>query len=245
MKIITLPVVDSTNDFLKNYIRDQNAESFIIVRAIEQTHGKGQMGNLWLSENDKNLTFSFLLKNPVIKIEDQFIITALTSIAVAESLKELNIENLSIKWPNDIMIGNKKTAGILIEILYKSNNEYDVIVGIGLNVNQHLFPNLPHATSLAIETQKEFDLETVMKVIVQKMMDLMQKSNPENHLHFLHLYNQMLFKINKPAAFKNSDGTTFMGIIKEVSSDGKIHILNKNDQIESFSNKEIAFLISH
>ncbi len=169
MEIITLDSIDSTNDFLKDYNKTNELKNFTVVNALEQTNGRGQMGSNWISESGKNLTFSILIKKIKIKNADLFVLNLIVSNALFSVLNKNYIGNISLKWPNDVMIGNKKVAGVLIENLLKTNKEIDCIIGIGLNVNQEVFSHLPQATSLFNETKQTFNLTDLLNQIVTEI----------------------------------------------------------------------------
>ncbi len=148
MNIIKLNAIDSTNNYLKKIIVDEGISDYTVVTAKFQTEGKGQLGTKWDSEDSKNLICSVYKKDINIKAQDQFVISALVSLALIKTLRKANLSNLHIKWPNDIMSDNKKICGILIENIVKENYIKDSVIGIGLNVNQTIFNNLPNATSI-------------------------------------------------------------------------------------------------
>lgn len=175
MKIIKLSAIDSTNDFLKDLSKNEVLENFTIVVTHEQTKGKGQMGSSWKSEIGKNLIMSILIKNVLVEINEIFHLNVAISLALIQVLNEMDVPKLSIKWPNDIMSEQKKIAGILIENSIKSDAKIESIVGIGLNVNQYNFENLPNASSISTIMKKEFDLENLMHKIstnIKKNCDL-------------------------------------------------------------------------
>ncbi len=148
MNIIKLDAIDSTNSYLKKIILNKDVSDSTIVTAKFQTKGKGQLGTNWQSEDSKNLIFSIYKKDLGIKVKDQFIISIIVSLALIKTLKKNNLPNLRIKWPNDIMSNNKKICGILIENIVKEKHVKHTIIGIGLNVNQTIFDNLPNASSI-------------------------------------------------------------------------------------------------
>ena len=148
MNIIKLDAIDSTNNYLKKMILHGGINDYTVVTAKFQTEGKGQLGTKWESEHSKNLICSVYKKNINIKVQDQFVISALVSLALVKTLRKINLSNLHIKWPNDIMSDNKKICGILIENIVMENYIKDIVIGIGLNVNQTIFNNLPNATSI-------------------------------------------------------------------------------------------------
>jgi BirA family transcriptional regulator, biotin operon repressor / biotin---[acetyl-CoA-carboxylase] ligase len=239
MKLIKLNAIDSTNTFLKELHRDSELDNFTVVLAKNQINGKGQMGSMWQVEDGKNLTVSILCKNSSSFICDIFDVNVLVSVAIFEVLNELKIPNLAVKWPNDIMAENKKIGGVLIENCIKSNAVIDSIIGIGININQEQFIDLPNAASLYTITSKTFDIEKLAIQIVSKIENLMAL----NDFKLLwEKYESILFKKEVPVVFEDNNTIKFMGIIKGVSSDGKLNVLLENDEIKSFSLKEIKMI---
>lgn len=160
-----LEKVSSTNSFLADLsVRNKLPEGTVVI-AFMQEQGRGQRGTTWQSEAGKNLTLSILLKPMFIKVNEQFALNKAISLGVmdfiTEHIKKETAKEVKIKWPNDIYIGNKKVAGILIENSVSGNGLIQSVIGIGINVNQERFPpDIPNATSLRIETGKEFILLT-------------------------------------------------------------------------------------
>ena len=242
MKLIKLDATDSTNDFLKQLSGEQVLENFTVVTAENQTNGKGQMGAKWDSETGKNLIFSVLVKNVINTISEIFDLNVTVALSVLTTLEKNNIPNLSIKWPNDILSDNKKVAGILIENTIKNKGEIISIIGVGLNVNQLNFDNLPKASSLAVIMKKELDKEVILKQLIESLKsncDLLQNKSASQ---LWNSYNNNLFKKGIPMAFSLPDGTKFMGIIKSVNSSGKLEVKLENDTIENYGIKEIQLL---
>lgn len=148
--IIWLNSVDSTNDEAKRNI--SNLDNLSVLSTLSQTKGRGQRGNIWLSEPGENLLFSIVLKSPFLTIQayDQVVISQITSLAVVDLLAAHDIE-AKIKWPNDIYVGDKKICGMLIENTVLGNWITSSVIGIGLNVNQRNFDvSLPNPTSISL-----------------------------------------------------------------------------------------------
>ena len=127
------------------------------------------MGSVWDSEVGKNLTMSVFIKDSLLDVNQIFNLNIGVALAVVQALETFDIPDLMIKWPNDIMSYNFKIAGILIENSIKSDGTVHSIVGLGLNVNQINFVNLPKASSLAVICDAQFDKEKIMYRIVEKM----------------------------------------------------------------------------
>jgi biotin-[acetyl-CoA-carboxylase] ligase BirA-like protein len=245
MKLIKLDAIDSTNDFLKALSSQEELDNFTVVTAENQTKGKGQMGAKWQSESGKNLIMSALVKDFLYSNEHVFNLSIIVSLSVIEVLKSLNIPDLCIKWPNDIMSYNKKVGGILIENTLKSDGRIVSVVGLGLNVNQTNYDELPNASSLAVISGHTFDKEILPALIIEKIEQKIE-SWEDNSSSFWNEYFNTLFRKGVPMPFKNltseSSGQNFMGIIQGVSSVGKIQILLEDDSVSEFDIKEVQML---
>ncbi|MCC9019460.1 MULTISPECIES: biotin--[acetyl-CoA-carboxylase] ligase [Flavobacterium] len=241
MKLIKLDAIDSTNDFLKSLSSQDELENFTVVTAENQTKGKGQMGAKWQSEVGKNLIMSVLVRDFVFNNEHVFNLSVIVSLSVIEVLKSLNIPDLSIKWPNDIMSYNKKIGGILIENTLKSDGRIVSVVGLGLNVNQTNFDELPNASSLAVISGSSFEKELLPYLIVEKMKETIGAWEV-NSKHLWSVYFNSLFRKGVPMPFRNLENQNFMGIIQGVSPVGRIQILLEDDSVSEFDIKEIQML---
>ncbi|HNP32186.1 MAG TPA: biotin--[acetyl-CoA-carboxylase] ligase [Flavobacterium sp.] len=241
MPLIKLDAIDSTNDYLKQLSNESVLENFTIVVANEQTKGKGQMGAKWVSEKGKNLTMSVLIKDVSLNNENIFDLNVAAALSVLNILKKNKIPKVSIKWPNDILSDSKKVAGILIENRRKPEGSLNSVVGIGLNLNQTNFENLPQATSLTCITGEIYDPENMALHIGEFLQESFQKlaQNPES---LWKEYHQNLYKINYPSAFEDQMGNHFMGIIKRVTLDGKLEVLLDDESITHYDIKEIKML---
>ncbi|MCV2486929.1 biotin--[acetyl-CoA-carboxylase] ligase [Flavobacterium sp. SH_e] len=241
MKLIKLDAIDSTNDFLKSLSSKEELENFTVVTAENQTKGKGQVGGVWKTQAGKNLTMSILVKDFLFDNEQVFNLSVAVSLAVAETLKSINIPNICIKWPNDILSYNKKLVGILIENTLKSDGRIVSVVGIGINVNQTDFDELPNASSIAVISGKPFDKQELAILIVEKLKEKIQfwKTDSEN---FWKDYFNFLFKKGVPTAFRDNNNRDFMGIIQGVSPIGKLQVLLEDDSVAEFEIKEVKML---
>ena len=241
MKLIKLDAIDSTNDFLKALASKDELDNFTVVVAENQTKGKGQMGAKWVTESGKNLTMSVLIKGFLFDNEQVFNLSIIVSLSLIDTLKSLNIPDLTIKWPNDIMSYNKKIGGILIENTIKSDGRIVSVVGIGLNVNQKKFEKLPNASSLYLISNAEFDKNLLLNLIVEKMKQRIESWQTSSD-NFWKEYFNSLFRKGIPMPFKNLEDKNFMGIIQGVSAVGKIQILLEDDTVSEFDIKEIQML---
>ncbi len=241
MNIIKLSAINSTNDYLKGLSSAQYLENFTIVTAESQTAGRGQMGSSWNAEPGKNLTFSVLIKDLLLDIHEIFSLNAAVATSVLNALDVFSVSHLSVKWPNDILAGNKKIGGILIENSIKNNGEIYSVVGIGLNVNQKNFEGLAKASSLAIECGKEFDKEAIMLAIANNLKRSVASLINKDTAAIWQKYHRRLYKKDVPMPFEK-EGRKFMGIIKGVSKSGNLMVLLENDTIAEYGIKEVQLL---
>ena len=147
--IIWLDVAESSNDEARKAIDSLDNLSVVAVRC--QTAGRGQGANTWLTAPGENLTFSIVLKDLDILPNQQVAISQITALSVVKFLEQHGIDS-KIKLPNDIYVGKRKICGILIENTLCAGKIKWSIVGIGINVNQTVFPSsLPNPTSILLE----------------------------------------------------------------------------------------------
>ena len=241
MNLVKLDAIDSTNDYLKDLVRKLEVENYTVVTAEHQTKGKGQRGSAWTSEKGKNLIMSMLVRNFANSGAVMFDLNILVSLAVLHALDSLDIPKLSIKWPNDIMSDDKKIGGILIENSFKSDNTVDSIVGIGLNVNQIEFENLPQASSLAVITGATFDKEHVLEKIANAIQEHI-KSWSINAAQLQKTYTNLLFKKEELMVFQASDNSFFNGTIKGITSIGRLVIEIDKGTLLDFDIKEVKMI---
>ena len=240
MNIIKLDAIDSTNNFLKKLNANAKVANFTVVSTKTQTNGRGQMGATWVSEPNKNLIMSILVQQNAAFVNQIFDFNVMIAVTVIEVLSVYKIPDLRLKWPNDIMAGNKKIGGILIENALTST-KMTSIVGIGINVNQTDFGNLIQASSLSIIAKIFFDVDNLVLAIAEKVALNFQKFSEQRDF-FWQQYHSVLFKKDQPIMFENTDKSRFLGIIKEVSRNGKLVVLLENDLLTSFNVKQIKML---
>ena len=166
MKIIKIDAIDSTNIFLKKFVKENNQISRLAVRADYQTKGQGRMNSKWHSEKGMNLTGSIFFGKIKINNIDIFEINKIVCLAVLQVLKYYEIPELKIKWPNDILSEKKKIAGILLEPVIRGKNILGLIIGVGININQKNFEKLPCASSMSVITKQKFSIDEIFKKLI-------------------------------------------------------------------------------
>ena len=168
MNYIKFDTINSTNDFLKSYSKTTDLPDFFYVYTDFQESGRGQGSNVWQSVCCKNVLMSVFLR-PGFELKEQAILSRIIALSIIKVLQKFNIHGLQIKLPNDIMADRKKIAGILIENQIAQNRWKSSIIGIGLNVNQTDFVNLPEATSVKKITGVEFEPEMIVHQLVEEI----------------------------------------------------------------------------
>lgn len=242
MRIIKLDAIDSTNSFLRQLSAKEPLEDYTVVMTDYQTHGRGQMGTRWASQQSKNLMVSVFKDVSYLAIENNFYISVVVSLSILKALESLHIRKLRIKWPNDILSDNKKLAGVLIENVIKQNQLQASIIGFGLNVNQTEFDALPNASSLLMLTGTVFHLDEVLQRILKQLQlhfDLLEQGHFEQ---LKEIYEQHLFRKDRPSTFKNHEEHLFSGIIKGISKSGNLQVSIEDHTIKEFDLKEIQLL---
>ena len=230
-KLIHIEETDSTNRWLKAH-----GEGTMVVVADYQTAGKGCGTNSWESERGKNLTFSMLIHPTDIPASQQFRITEVVSVALCEVLEQY-IGDVSIKWPNDIYMGDKKICGVLIENRLQGNVIVDSIIGIGLNVNQTEFvSDAPNPVSLRQLLGREIDREALLHDFLETLETVSSSETTYS------AYRNKLFRMGKQAVFSDEKGR-FEGTIQDVETDGRLLIKDLAGQERRYAFKEVQFVI--
>ena len=172
---------DSTNSLMQRLLKGEEQEyaaclkeNVPLIYTTYQTAGRGQMGNGWESERGKNLLLSYLLREPEVNISELFLLNVIAAVAAHRTIAEwLSYEQrpmLSIKWPNDIYIGNRKIAGILVENSLSGTKIQHSISGIGINVNQEQWVSgAPNPVSIKQLTGVRADIDAIVKRFEHKL----------------------------------------------------------------------------
>ncbi len=240
MHLIKVSAINSTNSFARDLLKDNPKLPLTCILAKKQLQGRGQRGTTWEAEEGKNLTFSVFLPRPGINPEHQFLLSATVATSLLSALEKFELPRLKVKWPNDILSANQKLAGILIENVLSEGKVAGSIIGVGLNVNQVEFGNLPQAGSMKTVTGRDFDLEKVLKIVLPELeKDFLQLSE-ENSEAILSRYQNQLFRRLVPSTFKLPGGQLFTGMIMGVTPSGKLLVQKDEEEITEFDLKEVS-----
>jgi BirA family biotin operon repressor/biotin-[acetyl-CoA-carboxylase] ligase len=237
----------STNSYASELLRQMSVSEGSLIYTFEQEKGRGQRGNSWESEPNKNVTLSLVLHPQFLQPSDQFLLTKITSLAVADLMAEIldsgaSSYRIHIKWPNDIYVNDKKIAGILIENYLRENVIQTSIVGLGINVNQAVFHAAPNATSVVSLTHQTTDLQQCIERFcdyfearyLQLKAGKLQKLDED--------YLRYLYRLNEWNTYNTPANQSFEGNIKGVSDIGKLQVEVISGEVKEFDLKEIAFV---
>lgn len=256
--LLHLPSVDSTNNYAKELVAKSSPIDGTVILADEQYAGRGQAGNVWQSDANKNLTFSIVYRTDFLLATEQFYLSMAVSLgikyAVNSILSKQHDNNCiqhtkklltSIKWPNDIYVDNKKIAGILMENTISGMHLKYSVIGIGLNINQENFSTTIHATSFKNIFGNEVNKNEIFNAVLVSVERyfLLLKERKLDRLK--REYLEHLFRYNLFSVFKKNE-LEFEGKIIDVDKNGNLIMEIKNGvdtTIEKFGFKEISFVI--
>lgn len=241
MQILWLDTIDSTNS--EALRRLPELPSATVLAAREQTAGRGQRGNTWFTEAGKNLTFSIVLKwDPgAFPVQDAHWLNYLSSYAVLQFLAEHGV-SAQVKWPNDIYVGRRKICGMLVENSLNGSSLAASVVGIGLNVNQMVFPQLANATSMAVCTGNTLDLEPALQELVALFeRNLSLLFDPK----LFQAYSADLFQKGIRARYHDLlTDREYTGVIQGVEADGRLRIRDLDASIDHlYRFKEVGYIL--
>lgn len=235
--LISYDEVKSTNDIAKELIKEGIPEGTIIV-AKSQTKGRGRLNRHWIDEKGKNILMSIIVY-PKTSLSSFSKITQVAAASVFSALSEFEL-NVKIKWPNDVLVNNKKISGILVETSVDNDCVNYAIVGIGINVNMDVrdteISNI--ATSIFNETNKEIDNDKVLKKVIEKFNYYYNEFLKGNDLA-LSVCRENSHIIGKLIKLEiNND--IYKVRVKDIADDGKLVVQNPNGTIEYLSLNEVS-----
>ena len=245
---IRLDEVRSTNTYLKSLISDrQDLPSWTVVSTSKQSQGRGQRGNTWESEPDKNITLSILLRPEMYDGFEPFDLNIFVSLGLCALLEGLiPSQKVEIKWPNDIYVDEKKIAGILTENEWMNGILSSSIVGIGLNVNQtHFVSDAPNPTSVALLTGSTYHLWDVTEKLLSHLQEIYALLSSQHIDSLREAYHHRLFRRDgMPHRFIDLEGHVFEAEIIGVTPGGLLCLRRIEDlSIHHYAFKEVSFVL--
>jgi BirA family biotin operon repressor/biotin-[acetyl-CoA-carboxylase] ligase len=238
--LVFVPDCPSTNTLALQISEQSSAIEGTLVITDHQTAGKGQRGNIWEAEPGMNLTFSLILKPNFLAINKQFFLNIVICLALKDYLKEKTPDYVYIKWPNDILVHEKKISGVLIENQLQGTRISNSIVGVGLNINQKHFHPFS-ATSVANITGTAFDLAVELPILLGFIESRYLQLRQEKHEVLMNGYLDALYRRHEKHTFSHN-GHLFEGVIQDLDESGKLRIQIGNE-IRCFGIKEISYIV--
>ncbi len=238
-EIVFMPHCQSTNSEAIRLCAEKSIGEGAVVVTDHQQAGRGQRGNSWESAAGLNLTFSTVLKPAFLAIPQQFLLNVIASLALTDLMTEDGIEDIRIKWPNDLYINSKKVAGILIENQLSNTKISSSIVGIGLNVNQEIF-HYENATSLRSVTRRDYVLSDVLIHFLAHLEARYLKLRSGNHQQLLEEYEASLYWRYERHTFY-SEGENFEGVIMGINHAGQLLVDAANEE-RCFGIQQITYI---
>ena len=239
-RCIRLDQVDSTNAHLINMLKSEDVLEGTSVVTDFQLDGRGQRGKGWSAQQGKSLCFSIVLYPDFIAPNGQFTLNMMISVALLKALKTY-VEDLSIKWPNDIYYGEQKLAGILIQNIIAAEKIDNSVVGIGVNVNETSFPDdLPNPVSLNNILDVDLEIEQVHQRIVAEIQILYDHLKMVDFQLIQNFYLDHLFGLNVEREYVVGE-IKHIGSIAGISAQGKLQVFMGQD-IKEFQFGDIEYV---
>jgi BirA family biotin operon repressor/biotin-[acetyl-CoA-carboxylase] ligase len=236
MRLIHLAETDSTNRYGRD-LAVGSAQEPVVIWTDYQTAGRGCGANTWESERGKNLLFSVVLSPAGITASRQFLISMAMSVAICSVVADVVGKGVSIKWPNDIYVGDCKLCGILIEHQLSGSLIRRSIVGVGLNVNQQRFlSNAPNPVSLSQLTGQTYDREPLIVAIVRRFLSCLTDAQTPAR------YREHLYRKGLTASYRDGQGE-FQARLVDVADDGHLWLVDTAGRQRTYAFKEVQFVV--
>lgn len=236
-----LTVVDSTNIYAMDRLQANLAAHGAAFFAHHQTAGKGQRGKTWTDEAGNNIALSVIIDPSFLFLSNQFPLSMMVAAGCYDFFSKYAGDETAIKWPNDLYWRDRKAGGILIENQVRGNKWQGAVAGIGININQALFPeNVKNPVSLKQITGKNHDVIALAKELCA-CLDIRYRQLQNGQTALLHdFYNRHLYQKDRQVKLKK-DNRSFVCTIKEVSLSGELIVANGPQ--EHFQFGEVEWLL--
>lgn len=238
--------IGSTNTYLRELKGGDPAYDYEVAVADFQTAGRGQKGNIWESEQGKNLLFSILAHPRNIKVRDQFYLSEAIALAVSDAvIAVIGPEfagGVSVKWSNDVYWKDFKMAGILIENTLQGDRILDTVAGVGLDVNQEVFlSDAPNPISLKNITGRVFDRDALLTDIVDRFIGYMERAE-QDRADVDRIYRERLYRREGYHPFRDAAGE-FEACIEGIRPDGCLMLLTSGGEHRVYEFKQVQFIL--
>ena len=234
--------LNSTNLYALQILANRSAMEPFWVRTDDQFAGRGQGKNTWTSEPGQNLTGTLTIFPAMFEASQQFVLSKTFALSAAAFL-ELFVDDVSIKWPNDLYSGDRKIGGILIETAIMGKFVNYAIHGIGLNVNQINFPeSLPNPVSIGLLTGVKYSLTEMEDLFLLAFISYYSLIESGSFDEINRQYINKLFRYNQPAMFKEGENT-FIASIKGVTEYGHLILQTNSGTTKTFAHQQVEYII--
>lgn len=219
--MIYSPSCESTNDLIKECAKTFGLDTPLMLYTFHQKSGRGQRGTHWFSQPGKNLAMTIGLDEAHLKSINPVAMNKCITLAVRKALENMINEEVLVKWPNDLLCNGIKVCGMLMESVVGSNGVKTMYTGIGINVNQTLFPTDFQAGSLKTFGKKEYEIVEVLKEVISNIALYINDINVKK---ISDEFNTCLWKYNEKVVLVLADGTEVSGQLIGVDAEGKIEL---------------------
>jgi len=233
--------IDSTNSHLLKLGEEGFPEGTVVV-SDEQTSGRGRLGRSWESEPQTNLLFSLLLRPHFLQRDEVFILTFAAAVSAARAIEKVAQVQPQLKWPNDVLLNDRKVCGILLESDFDLNGLNHVVLGIGVNVNQENFsPAISNrAISLRQFTGKTFDRDEILFSILSDFSSVYESLQRHDFYSVMKKWRDRSVMLGEKISVSVA-GNTFNGICDGVTDDGAL-VLRTDDGLKRFTAGDVSIL---
>jgi BirA family biotin operon repressor/biotin-[acetyl-CoA-carboxylase] ligase len=232
--------VGSTNELALD-AASQGAAHGHVVGAESQTRGRGRMGRVWLSERGQALTFSVVLHCESVEPSRLALGTFAGSIAVSTALRELGLEGAHIKWPNDVLVGHAKIAGILSETRTESDVRF-VVMGLGINVNQTLDSIPEGGTSCLVETHKTWSRSRLLVYCLERLDQEWQRLGSGDARGLLNRWRELSPWHQGERVRLQLDDEMLLGETAGVRDDGALQVITDDGRHISVTSGTVSYI---
>lgn len=242
---IHLDEVDSTNNYARQLLHDSLPVEGTLITAAHQTLGRGQRQHTWESAPLVNITCSYIVRPVFLAADRQFALSAAVALALHDAVAVLcphSVDSLRIKWPNDILIGSNKVAGILIENSLRGRNLDTCIIGIGLNVNQREFSEGLRATSLAMLKGNDLVVEDAQGILSLALDFRYAQLRCLDFSAIIDEYNRLLFGRNAWLSLVLNGVVTKAKILGAQHS-GLLNLLHADGSVTEHQHHEVKLML--
>lgn len=239
--LLHFPDLPSTNAYAQELLSKSRPIEGTVIITDNQTAGRGQIGSTWQSEDKKNLTLSLIFYPKFVAANAQFLLSQAIALGVRAFVAQYCDAPAYVKWPNDVYVGNKKIAGILIQNTLSGKYIQSTVAGMGININQAIFdPKITNATSLQLENQQTFILSELLPSLLQHIESFYLKLRNGQIDSIRRAYLTHLYQYQESAMYQKKNGAVIKGQIVGVTPQGQLCL--QHQKVEYFDLKEIKFL---